>query len=249
VTVRNRASLEDLAGNRDKDEILEILADTIRALINRHWKTYVNTEQYERLQRGEVKLLAFHSMLDPKIISGFGSAFMAAANFEDTAIYKLWSQIHHFEKDQEFYNSLRFQTHTNGHLITIQYVTEKQWSRKRLNSLNAPGDQPNGWQRFIQAIKDTAGDNPFLWQANKSMHENPFGNNGTRLPNKPHGLNRYVDTHNIAFLAALNPPTDHFRFLETQGLSGHDVRSAIYFQTKSVFGQKMKREWFKGIKN
>ncbi len=231
VAVRNRSSLENLAENRDKDEILEILADTIRALTNRHWRTYANTEQYQRLQREEVKLLAFHSMLDPKIIQGFGSVFMAAANFEDTAIYKLWSPTHRFEKDQEFCEFLRFQTHTNGHLITIQYVTEDQWSRKRLNSLNAPDDQPNGWQRIIQAIKDTAGDDPFLWQANKSMHENPFGTKGTRLPNKPHGLNRYSDTHNIAFLSALNPPTDHFRFLDTEGLSGADVRAAIYFQT------------------
>src|SRR5271165_2602741 len=102
---------------------------------------------------------------------------------------------------------------------------------KQLNSINAPDDQPNGWQRFIQGIKDAAAGDRFLWQANKSMHDNPFGTVGTRLPNKPHGLNRYADTHNIAFLSALNPPTDHFRFLDTQGLSGHDVRSAIYFQT------------------
>jgi len=130
VAVRDRASLEKLAENSDKDEILEILADTIRTLINRNWRTYVNTEQYERLRREEVKLLAFHSMLDPKIVSGFGSVFMAAANFEDTAIYKLWSQTRHFAKDQDFCDSLRFQTHTNGNLITIQYVSERQWSRK-----------------------------------------------------------------------------------------------------------------------
>src|SRR6266478_2413662 len=59
VAVRDRSSLEESANNKDRDEILEILADTIRTLTNRYWKTYVNTEQYERLRRGEVKRLAF----------------------------------------------------------------------------------------------------------------------------------------------------------------------------------------------
>ena len=62
------------------------------------------------------------------------------------------------------------------------------------------------------------------------MQDNPFGSNGQRLPNKPHGLNAYSEIHNIAFLSALNPPSDHFRFLETRGLTGGDVRRAIYFQ-------------------
>jgi hypothetical protein len=115
VVVRDRSSLEKFAKNRDQDEILEILADTIRTLINSHWKTFINTEQYHRLRCGEVKRLAFHSMLDPRILNGFAGVFMASANFEDTAIYQLWSNVHPFEKDQECCNSLRFQHHNNGH--------------------------------------------------------------------------------------------------------------------------------------
>ena len=84
--------------------------------------------------------------------------------------------------------------------------------------------------RLIQATKQHFGDENFLWQANKSMQDNPFGTNGQRLPNKPHGLNAYSEIHNIAFLSALNPPSDHFKFLETRGLIGGDVRRAIYFQ-------------------
>jgi hypothetical protein len=82
---------------------------------------------------------------------------------------------------------------------------------------------------MIKATKALFGDGHHLWQANKSFRERPFGPNAVRLPNKPHGLNTYADVHDIAFLAALNPTTDHFRFLESQGLSGGDVRRCTYF--------------------
>jgi hypothetical protein len=129
VVIKDRSVLEKTARNKDRDEILEILADTIRTLLNTNWNTYVNTEQYDRLRHREGKRLAFHSILDPEIMSGFGSVFMAAANFEDTAIYQLWRRTQAFELDEKFSNSLRFQAHTNGHLITIYYAMNEQWLR------------------------------------------------------------------------------------------------------------------------
>jgi hypothetical protein len=83
--------------------------------------------------------------------------------------------------------------------------------------------------RMIGATKQLFAGGRFVWQANKSFRGHPFGPNAVRLPNKPHGLNSYADVHDIAFLAALNPSTDHFRFLEGQGLSGGDVRRCTYF--------------------
>ena len=155
---------------------------------------------------------------------------MAAANFEDTAVYRLWSQDVEFKENQEFSRSLRFSEHQNGHLITIYYGTNAQWSKKRAEAASGSCDSQNTQDRLIQATKQLFGDKNFLWQANKSMPDNPFGSNGQRLPNKPHGLNAYSEIHNIAFLSALNPPSDHFKFLETRGLTGGDVRRAIYFQ-------------------
>ena len=218
------------ARNKDGDELLERLRDTGRILCSRHWDTYVNTEQYDKLRKGKVKRLAFHSILNWQLLAGFGSVFMAAANFEDTAVYRLWSQDVEFKENQEFSRSLRFSEHQNGHLITIYYGTNAQWSKKRAEAASGSSDSQNTQDRLIQATKQLFGDKKFLWQANKSMQDNPFGSNGQRLPNKPHGLNAYSEIHNIAFLSALNPPSDHFRFLETRGLTGGDVRSAIYFQ-------------------
>ena len=217
------------ARNRDGDELLERLRDTGRILCSRHWDTYVNTEQYDKLRKGKVKRLAFHSILNWQLLAGFGSVFMATANFEDTAVYRLWSQDVEFKQDQEFSRSLRFSEHQNGHLITIYYGTNAQWSKKRAEATSGSCHSHNTRDQLIQATKQLFDNETFLWQANKSQ-DNPFGSNGQRLPNKPHGLNAYSEIHNIAFLSALNPPSDHFKFLETRGLTGGDVRRAIYFQ-------------------
>ena len=77
VTVRD-IGLHLIAKNADKDEIFEALADTSRVLANRYWDSFVNLEQYERLKRGEGKVLAFHSVLKPKILAGFAEVSAAA---------------------------------------------------------------------------------------------------------------------------------------------------------------------------
>jgi hypothetical protein len=184
VVPRNRRSLEGKGRNRDEDELLRDLSETIRILTNSNWGTYVNTEQYERLCRGEIKTLAFHSVLKPQLIHGFASVFMAAANFEDTALYGLWGQSMQFEQDQEFVNLLRFSKHQNGRLITIHYAIDDQWSRKLLEMAVGSDNSRNIRDNLIEATKQLFGKDPFLWQANKSLEQNPFSSNGQRLPNK-----------------------------------------------------------------
>ena len=85
VSVRGTA-LHDIGKNQDQDEILETLADTSRILANRHWASFVNLEQYDRLKRGEGKVLAFHSVLKPEILAGFAEVFMAGAEY--------WNALH-----------------------------------------------------------------------------------------------------------------------------------------------------------
>src|SRR5262249_10951673 len=126
--------------------------------------------------------------------------FMASANFEDTALYGLRSQSTQFERDHEFSKSLRFSQHENGNLITIYYAVDDQWSRKLLETTAGPDDTRNVRDHLIEATKQLFGCEQFLWQANKSLQENPFGTNAHRLPNKPHGLNSYAQ-HCIPIIA------------------------------------------------
>jgi hypothetical protein len=228
IQPQNHRALEAMGKNPDKDEIWESLSETVRTLVNPHWDTFVNTEQYERLLKGDQRQLAFHSILKPSLLVRFGSVFMAAANFEDTAVYRVWEEMGvHFKEDQDFTKSLRFSAHANGSLVTIYYATEEQWSKRRMETTHGP-EQTTALDRMIRATKDLFGDGHHLWQANKSFEGNPFGRNALRLSNKPHGLNTYDNVHDIAFLSAINPTTDHFRFLKNLGLSGGDVRRGTY---------------------
>jgi hypothetical protein len=68
-----------------------------------------------------------------------------------------------------------------------------------------------------------------VWHANKAVAGDPFGPPAERLPNKPHGLNRYSAFDDVVFLSSLNPAPDHFRLLDSRGLSGGRVRAFTYY--------------------
>jgi hypothetical protein len=228
VDVIDRAALEEIAKNEDDDEILETLAGTCGILLNPYWDCYVNIEQYESLRRGEGGILAFHSILKPDVLDGFASVFMTSANFEDSQVFKVWGQLGvEFEPDLEFGKKLRYTQHPNGDLVTIYYVTDPQWSRKRKETILDDGTTI--LQRMIKAAKELFTSGRFLWHANKAVIESPFERPAQRLPNKPHGLNEFADYDDIVFLSSLNPTTDHFRFLKSLGIEGDEVRAFTYF--------------------
>jgi hypothetical protein len=228
VSVVDDEALKQIAQNEDDDEIYETLAGTCRILRNGCWKTFVNLEQYDRLKREDGKILAFHSVLQPDVLDGFASVFMASANFEDSQIYKVWSAMGvQFEADAQFAKGLRYVEHPNGDCVTIYYVTDHQWSRYRRKKPLEDGTTTQ--DRMVQAAKELFPTGRFLWHANKSIDEDVFGSPGQRLPSKPHGLNSYMDFGDTVFLSSLNPPPDHFRFLELQyGLKGEEVRAFTY---------------------
>ena len=177
---------------------------------------------------GKVRQFSIHSVLNPRILEGFASVTMASANFRDTLLYRIWSNEGvQFEENKALSQNLRFQEHQNGHLVSIKYVTDRVWSRKPQETLCHPSGE-SALKMLVQAVKDEFRDNRFLWQANKWITDGVLGEHGQRLPNVPHGLNDYSGYDCIAFLSALNPRSDHFRFLETQGTDPGAVRRAIY---------------------
>jgi hypothetical protein len=112
--------------------------------------------------------------------------------------------------------------------VTIYYVTDPQWSRKRKEAVLDDGTTI--LERMIKAANELFNSGHFLWHANKGVTESPFHPPAQRLPNKPHGLNEFADFDDIVFLSSLNPTTDHFRFLKEQyGIEGDEVRGFTYF--------------------
>ena len=228
VKVTNLEEMEKLARNPDGDELLDKLRETAGILINPHWRSYVNIEQYNKLIHGKVNKLTFHSLLQSTIINGFASVFMAGANLEDSGVYNLWGQEGiRFKEDREFTEGLRFETHPNGHLLTIYYAVEKDWSRDiRTATIDGVPNQ----DRMRDAVKCLFGSSPFLWQANKRVSDS-FIDGGTRLPHNSLGLNGFSDVHDIAFFSSLNPSSPHIRFLKDRGLTSEQISRMGYCST------------------
>jgi hypothetical protein len=230
VRVTNQNSLKQKARNPDDDDVLGTLADTLRILTNSNWDSFVDAAQYAKLLKGTGRDLTFHSIMKPDIFKGFASVLMVGAGFEETAICRLWSGAGvTFQNDEAFSNKLRHRTHPNGELVTIYYLTEDDWSRKRRDT-KVP-DQGTVFDLAVTAVKTLFAADRFVWQANKSITADLFGVNASRLPNKAHGLNSYANFHKIAFLSSLNYNPDHCKFLRSRGFSDHEIRALNYFPT------------------
>jgi Type III restriction enzyme, res subunit len=231
VVVSNPDALSEIARNRDHDEIYEQFRETAQILTNPNWNSFANTERFCALREGHAKQLSIHSILRPQLLNGFASVTMTSANFLDSLIYKLWGKMGvEFVEDGSLSKALRFQEHTNGSAITIKYLTDLPWS-KTLQTRKCDLDDEDAQSvlsAMIEAVKTEFHEQSFLWQANKSITTSPFGSNAQRLPNIPHGLNDYSTFDRICFLSALNPRTDHFKFLASRGVTSNDVRQAVY---------------------
>jgi hypothetical protein len=117
VVVSNPEALSKIAGNRHDDEIFERFRETAQILTNPNWQSFVNTEQFCALREAHAKQLSIHSILMPRLLSGFASVTMTSANFLDSLIYKLWGKMGvEFIEDVKLSEALRFQEHTNGSL-------------------------------------------------------------------------------------------------------------------------------------
>jgi Type III restriction enzyme, res subunit len=156
VVVTNDGVMSEIARNEHHDEIRERFRETAQILINPRWESFVNTEQFHKLMTGTAKTLSIHSILKPDTLGGFASVTMASANFEDTLIYKMWAAAGvKFEENLALKQSLRFQEHQNGDLISIKYLTDLAWSKKlqgKLSSSNDP-DSQTFLQTMVEAVK------------------------------------------------------------------------------------------------
>jgi hypothetical protein len=228
----NANAMTDIAQNRDNDAIFEVLSQAARDVKNLNWECYVNTEDFERLLRGEAKELDIYTVLSPTIFDGFRSVFIASANFRDTTLYHLWRQRGlAFEDDVDFARSLQFDQHVNGECIKIFYAIDQHWSRWRQRETWPECANRATLELLAKSAVDFLGNKPFVWQTNKSDSDalRPLFGGNMELPHLAHGLNDYSQINNAILLTASNPTPDQYRFLRNQGMDGDDVRRAIYF--------------------
>lgn len=224
-------ALEEMARNKDCDQVYDIFQQFAYVLISPHWSAYVLDDQYTNLISGvgrRRKLLAF-AHLRPSLVDGFASATIMGACFKQSVLYALWSASDvAFRPHLGITERLRYAQHQNGELLTIRYATEEDWSKCRRDKMIDGALTVH--DRVVQRVAETFPDVEFVWMANKDTPNDILKGRGYRLPNSPFGLNPYQHIHHAVILSALNPPPAHFAFLDALGFDSYEVKRAGYWQ-------------------
>ena len=124
-------------------------------------------------------------------------------------------------------------THEHSDKITIKYSFQNAWSinKSKKNVIQA-GVQRNSLDVFADAVITEFRDQEFIWIANNaavSVLRSKFGDN-QNISSVSHGMNNHVNTHNVAFMAALNPSPAHQRFLQSIGMTDEKIKNAKVHQ-------------------
>lgn len=244
VEVVDRALVERIARNANRDAVYALLADLANRALSLHWELFVRTSHWSAMLDGrggaDERSLWVHGILRPSFLAGFERVTILSAAFDETMACRLWTALGaRFHDDTKLAGALRYSRHPNGHLLTISYLTDQDWS-KRFRDRPLDGDP--GRTVLAEAVSRVGAafkGEDFVWQGNKDLPDDLFDavHNGharpgraIRLPQVAHGLNCYTHIHNVAILSALNPPPAHFGFLTRFGVNGDEARTAIFRQ-------------------
>lgn len=227
-------SLGKIARNKTGDDVHKLFEGLAHRVTSKDWQVFALQDQFENLINGsdERRKLITYSILKPSIFDGFASTTIAGACFEDTMLHRLWTaQGAKLEPVHDrLRRELRYDRHPNGHLVTIRYATEEEWSKTFRDKSVGEQKDTTVLGQIITAVGDAIGDEPFLWLGNTDIKDEIFSHKpkAQRLPNSPHGLNQFQGFHNVVVLSALNPPPAHFHFMDAQHISGDEVKTAHY---------------------
>ena len=229
--------LEEIAVNRNHDQVYGLFQELAARLISGNWDIYVLNEQWERFQSGHLtdgKLLVF-GLIEPPVFGGFASTTIMSANLEQTLIYR-----HLIEKGYQcldhswISDHLRYTKHNNGEILTIHYAVEDgNWSKRRRDDVVQVGEkQCSVNELIVYGTQKLFRNQEFVWLTNKDIEtKDPFNGQGHRLPHSPHGLNNFQHIHNAAILPALNPSPALYSFLqEIDHLDPDEVRQSVYHE-------------------
>ena len=229
-------SLRKIARNPRGDEIWGRFKGFAERVLSPHWDVFALQSNYHALLSGDggIRQLVTHSILKPSIFAGFKQVILASALFTESTLFKLWTaQGQRLEPvAAAMQEGLRYRQHDNGALITIRYLLDRDWSKSlRDKPICLDGEEmPRSLRDRLPGLIGAAhGGEPFAWMGNTDISDDYFGSTGAvRLPNSPHGLNGFQHLHHAVVLSALNATPAHFRFMETRGIAGEELRTASY---------------------
>ena len=215
----------DVAENRADDAMVRVLANMANKLLSPHWQCYALNSQLARFRQPEnpdtPNTLDFFGLLQPSIAEGFASVTLMGACLKELLLYRYW-----IAKGVQFIPhpkiKPRFEQYPNGHLVTIQYAIDRDWS-------GAVRDRPGVLDNIATRFKAALNGRPYVYLANKDVTLPSCLQDGVPLPHVSHGLNHFSTFHNAMLLSALNPPPAYFGFVsDMMGINSDELRTAIY---------------------
>ena len=243
----NEVSLRRLAENKREDGVSSYLQQTARRLISDNWEVYTDPSKYKNLLDGNknIRQLGVHSLLTPRMFAGYEKVIIASALFYESILYHLWSKqgwAVFRDCNRSLYESLRYENHTNGTNLTINYLMNTAWS-KRLRDKPFLNPKTGATDKLIDHLgnylRDKLDGKPFVWMGNTDLPDDYFGtSNDARLPNTPHGLNNYQNYHHAVVISALNPAPPQFTFMATLGIGEEELRT--YYYRSAVYQAAMR---------
>jgi hypothetical protein len=221
-----------IATNRHQDDVTALFSPLTSRLDRKaHTDLYLRTEQFNNFVNGNAQQIEIHGRLSPAIFDGFGSMTFLAANLKNSLCYlNMVNAGVEFRQHKGLQKFFKYETHTNGHLMEVLYFSASVFTKNgRGRKIEHNGRSMIALDLLCKAILNefaNKDDKGFLWLANADVDDH-YLPGGTRLPNRPQGLDKLTKFSQCAVFAALNPSSGHNKFLaDICGISNRQVRRA-----------------------
>ncbi len=94
--------VKEMARNRGKDEVGDILQPLAHVLSSKYWANWVEDEHHEELLAGKNSRLQVHSLRDPASFAcGWKKVVVGGALFRNSMLYQIWSGFENVEFIEE----------------------------------------------------------------------------------------------------------------------------------------------------
>ena len=226
--VGENSKLDEITQNSRTDVFWEYLQQLTARLRSDDQLVLVKIDSLKDFLEEKTNDVNIHSLLQPTFFDGFAETTIMGAGFTDSIMYKAWEKTVDFIVNPKI--KPRYSQHNNGNLVEIFYAHEAKWSKNvRDKIINDKKVLEHDLTRVNDLFKNES--SIYMCNLDNDLEIAQKLNNGTKLPNSPHGLNDFMNFDNVVVFSALNPSNAHFGFLEEIcNINSQETADAIYRQ-------------------
>ena len=233
-------SAERLGHNQDA--VNDVFKPIVDDLYDEHYRCYTDKANWDKLVErnqvtedspddylygNELNKLYFLSLLQPPIYQGFAQVIMMGANFEQSLLYRYWSDYCSvvFRSFTPIVQQLRYYQYSNGDRLTLRYLQEADWSKYSANKL-IKGKTKLDY--FAEVVARFMGEREFIYMTNND--DTTAFRKGRKAPVISHGINHFDTFNDIYFSPALNNQPKHTAMLIDLGFDKVFIKRAMSYE-------------------